>query len=471
MSTTVRTQTALSSGAVAELREAVRGTVLVPGDAGYADAAPIWNGMFDAAQPALIVQCAGAADVLRAIGIARSEDLEIAVRSGGHSIPGFSTVDGGIVIDLSGMRGVRVDPAARRATVQPGLLWQDLDAETQAFGLASTGGLVSTTGVAGFTLGGGIGWLVRKQGLAADHLIGADVATADGRIVRAGDDGDPELLWGLRGGSGNFGVVTSMDFALQPVGPTVIGGPVFFAGDRAEEIAAFFREWTASGLPDELTTILNLTTAPPAPFLPPHVHGHPIVAVVACFAGDPGDAEAALAPLRAIADPIADLCGPIPYVGLQQLLDPLWERGMRNHMKAGYLADLSEGACDALLRGWQAKPSPNSELHIHQMGGAFSRVPREHAAFPHRDAPYVVNLISRWADPAQDDAQIAWGRDVYSSLAEHTTGGAYINFLSDEGPERVRAAYGDETYARLQALKRRYDPDNAFHRNQNIQPA
>ena len=470
MATQQHTGPAIAGGTMAELREAVRGTVLAAGDAGYEEAAPIWNGMFDTTRPAVIVKCAGAADVIRAVATARSEGLEIAVRSGAHSIPGFSTVDGGMVIDLSGMRGVRVDPGARRAVVQPGLLWQDFDAEAQAFGLASTGGLISTTGVAGFTLGGGIGWLVRKQGLAADHLIGADVVTADGRIVHAGEHADRALLWGLRGGGGNFGVVTEMEFALQPVGPLVVGGPVFFAGDRAAEIAEFFADWTASGLPDELTTILNFTTAPPVPFLPESIHGKPIVAVVACFAGGAAAADEALAPLKAIADPVADLCGPIPYVALQGLLDPLFGRGMRNHMKAGYLADFSAGARDKLLAGWAAKPSPNSELHVHHMGGAVARMGHDTAAFPHRDAPYVVNLISRWADPAQDAEQIAWGRDVYSSLEAHTTGGAYINFLSDEGPERVRAAYGEDNYTRLQALKRRYDPDNLFHRNQNIRP-
>ena len=291
-----------------------------------------------------------------------------------------------------------------------------------------------------------------------------------GGVVHAGEHADQELLWGLRGGGGNFGVVTEMEFALQPVGPLVVGGPVFFAGDRAAEIAAFFAEWTASGLPDDLTTILNFTTAPPVPFLPESVHGKPIVAVVACFAGGAAAADEALAPLKALADPVADLCGPIPYVALQGLLDPLFGPGMRNHMKAGYLADFSAGARDAMLAGWAAKPSPNSELHVHHMGGAAARMARDSAAFPHRDAPYVVNLISRWADPAEDDAQIAWGRDVYASLDDHTTGGAYINFLSDEGPDRIRAAYGEEGYARLQALKRRYDPDNLFHRNQNIRP-
>jgi FAD/FMN-containing dehydrogenase len=466
----VETHAPLAVGAVQELRDAVRGDVLAPGDPGYDEARPIWNGMFDDVRPALLVRCAGAADVMRAVELARSEDLEIAVRGGSHSLPGFSTTDGGLVIDLGPMRGVRLDPVTRRVVAQPGLQWRDLDAETQAFGLAATGGLVSTTGVSGFTLGGGIGWLVRKQGLTCDHLVAADVVTADGRLVRAGEDGDPELLWGLRGGGGNFGVVTALELALQPVGPMVTGGLVFFDGDRGEEILRFFRDWTASGLPDELTTLLDLTTAPPVPFLPEAVHGKPIVAIAACFAGTADAAERALAPLRELGDPVADLLGPIPYVALQGLLDPLWERGARNHMKAGYVDDFGDGAIDALVRGWAAKPSPMSELHLHHVGGAAASEPAGGAAFAHRDAPYVANFISRWTDADEDEEQVAWGRDVYASLQEFTTGGAYVNFLGAEGQDGVRAAYGDVAYERLQALKRTYDPDNAFRRNQNVRP-
>jgi FAD/FMN-containing dehydrogenase len=465
------TMQTLAGGEIAELREAIRGTVLAPGDPGYDEGRKLWNGMFDDVHPALVVQCAGTADVIRTIELARSEGLEIAVRGGGHSIPGFSTTEGGIVIDLSPMKGIRVDPTTRRVVAQPGLLWQDFDAETQAFGLAATGGLVSTTGVSGFTLGGGIGWLVRKQGLACDHLVGADIVTADGRLVRAGADGDSELLWGLRGGGGNFGVATALEFALQPCGPMVYGGIAVFAGERAADVCAFYADWTASELPDELTTVLNLTTAPPAPFLPESVHGLPVAVLAACYAGPADAGERALAPVRDLGEPVADLLGPLPYVAMQQLLDPLWGRGARNHMKAGYLADLGSGAVDALLRGWEAKPSPMSELHVHHMGGAAARRAHDSAAFPHRDAPYVVNLISRWTDAGTDDEQVGWGRELYSSLAEHTTGGAYVNFLGDEGADRVQAAYGDEAYARLQALKRTYDPDNAFHRNQNVVPA
>jgi FAD/FMN-containing dehydrogenase len=473
MSTTDRTHAALDAGTVQELREGLRGVAIAPQDPGYDVARTGWNGMFDDRRPALVVQCAGTADVIRAVQFARSEGLEMAVRGGGHSIPGFSTVEGGIVIDLGPMKGVRVDPAARRVTAQAGLQWAELDHETQAFGLAATGGLVSTTGIAGFTLGGGIGHLVRSQGLACDRLIGADVVTADGRLVRAGmaSDEQAELLWALKGGGGNFGIVTSMDFQLAPVGPVVYGGAAFFEGHRAGELLQFFREWGASGLPDGMTPLLNLTTAPPAPFLPEELHGKPVVALIACWAGPLEEGERRFAPVRALGGIAVDLLGPIPYVALQQLVDPLWTKGARNHMKAGYLSDLEDEAIARLVDGFERKPAPQCELHVHLMGGAAGRVPADASAFPHRDAPYVLNLISRWQEPAQDEEALAWGRDVYASVSEHTTGGSYINFLDDEGADRVRDAYGPATWERLQAVKATYDPDNAFHRNQNIAPA
>jgi FAD/FMN-containing dehydrogenase len=473
MTTLDTTQHALAAGAVQELRDATRGEVLVPGDRGYDEARKIWNGMFDDRHPALVLRCAGVADVIRGVQLARSEGLEIAVRGGGHSIPGFSTVDGGIVLDLGPMNGARVDPATRRVSAQAGMQWHELDHETQMFGLASTGGLVSTTGVAGFTLGGGIGHLVRSQGLACDRLLGADLVTADGRLVRAGigNGEDTDLLWALKGGGGNFGVVTSLDFQLEPVGPIVYGGAAFFEGHRAAELLSFFREWEASGVPEALTPLLNMTTAPPAPFLPEELHGKPVVALIGCCAGAVEDGERAFAPVRDLGGIAVDLLGPIPYVALQQLIDPLFGRGARNHFKAGYLGDIDDAAIDRLVAGYERKPAPQCELHVHMLGGAAGRVPADAAAFPHRNAPYVLNLVSRWQDPAQDDECVAWGRDVYASIEEHTTGGAYINFLGDEGTDRVRAAYGEETYARLQAVKAAYDPDNAFHRNQNIEPA
>jgi FAD/FMN-containing dehydrogenase len=470
---TIDQRRGVDAGTLQELRETLRGTALAPGDAGYDEARTIWNGMFDDQRPALIVRCAGVADVVRAVQLARSEGLEIAVRGGGHSIPGFSTVDGGIVIDVGPMKGVRVDPNRRRVTAEAGLQWHELDHETQAFGLASTGGLISTTGVAGFTLGGGIGHLVRSQGLSCDRLIGADVVTPDGRLVRAGtaSDEEAELLWALKGGGGNFGIVTSLDFQLEPVGPMVYGGALFFEGERAPDLLRLLRDWSASDLPDELTPLVNLTTAPPAPFLPEELHGKPVAVLIACWAGPLEEGERQFEAVRALPGLAVDLMGPIPYVALQQLVDPLWTKGARNHMKAGYLSDLDDATIERLVAGFQRKPGPQFELHVHLMGGAAARVPADASAFPHRDAPFVLNLISRWQDPSQDAEALAWGRDTYAAVQEHTTGGAYINFLDDEGADRVRDAYGPGTWERLQAVKATYDPDNALHRNQNVAPA
>src|SRR5262245_51340567 len=323
MATTDLTHTSkLAAGSVAELAESMRGQLIVPTDAEYDEARAIWNAVHDG-RPELIARAAGVSDVIQALGFARSEELMVAVRGGGHSIPGFSTVDDGIVIDLSPMQGIRVDPESRTATAQPGVTWASFDHETQAFGLATTGGLVSSTGIAGFTLGGGVGWLMRKHGLAADNLIAADVITADGTLVRASEDENPDLLWGLRGGGGNLGIVTSFEFKLHPVGPLVTAGVIFYPGDRAGEILRFYRDWVEDA-PDELTTLANLLTAPPAPFIPEEWHGKPLVALIGMYAGPTDEGERAVRPLRELGDPVADLLGPMPYVAMQQLVDPLW---------------------------------------------------------------------------------------------------------------------------------------------------
>src|SRR3954454_16410758 len=330
----------LGDATLAELEQGLAGRLIRPGDDDYDSARAVWNGSHDR-RPALIVRAAGAADVMRAVQFARSEDLEIAVRGGGHSIPGFSTTDGGIVIDLSAMRAVRVDPERRTAVAQGGATWADFDHETQAFGLAVTGGLISTTGIAGFTLGGGIGWLMRKHGLTSDNLIAAEVVTADGRLVRASESENPELLWGLRGGGGNFGVATSLEYRLHPVGPNVLAGPIFFAGDRAEEVLRFYRD-SALALPAEMTTLATLTPAPPAPFLPEEGHGKPVVAVVAVYAGDPDEGRRVVQPLKDLGDAVADLIDVIPYTVMQSLLDGLWERGAHNYMSASFVAELND---------------------------------------------------------------------------------------------------------------------------------
>ena len=458
----------LGDGTIAEFAEAMRGEVLRPGDDGYEAARPIWNGAHDG-HPALIARCAGVADVMRAVELARSENLVVAVRGGGHSIPGFSTCDGGIVIDMSGMQGVRIDPERRTARVEAGATWNVFDREAQAFGLATTGGLVSTTGVAGFTLGGGVGWLMRKHGLACDNLIGADVVTADGRLVHASEDENADLLWGLRGGGGNFGIVTSFVFRLHPVGRTVVAGPVFYPGDSAGQVLRAWRDWTGQA-PEELTTLANLLIAPPAPFLPEEWHGKPLVAIIAVHSGSIEDGERAVEPLRRFAEPVADLIGPMPYTTMQSLIDPLWGPGPHSYMKAGFLRGLDDGAVDALLAGHAAMDSPMSEIHVHHVGGAVARVPDNGTAFGERSAPYLLNVIARTPSAEGYSAAVEWGRAVHRGQAAQLTGGTYVNFLSAEGDERVRAAYGDN-YARLVALKGKYDPTNLFRLNQNIAPS
>jgi FAD/FMN-containing dehydrogenase len=458
----------LGEATLAEFEQGLSGRLIRPDDDGYDEARSIWNGAHDK-RPALIVRCAGVADVMRAVDFARSENLDIAVRGGSHSIPGFSTVDDGIVIDLSAMRSVHVDPARRTAVAEGGTTWADFDHETQAFGLAVTGGLVSTTGLAGFTLGGGIGWLMRKCGLTCDNLIGADVVTADGQLVHASESENPELLWGLRGGGGNFGIATTLEYRLHPVGPNVLAGPIFFPGDRAEEILRFYRDWVRE-LPDDTTTLANLTTAPPAPFLPEEVHGKPVVAVVAVHAGDPEEGRRVIQPLKDIADPVADLIDVIPYTMMQSLLDALWERGAHNYMSSAFVDELSDEAIAAAVERHADVPSPHSEIHLQHFGGAVARVGDDDTAFGNRSAQYVLNVIARSPTADGFDGNVEWARSTTRALSPVSRNAAYVNFMGDAGDERLRASYGDAKYERLVALKRRYDPTNLFRLNQNIKP-
>jgi len=466
--TTAITPQVLGDATLAELEQGLRGQLIRPSDEGYDEARAVWNGAHDG-RPALIVRCAGVADVMRAVDFARSEDMLVAVRGGGHSVPGFSTCDGGLVVDLSAMTAVRVDSALRTASAEGGCTWAVFDHETQAFGLAVTGGLVSTTGLAGFTLGGGIGWLMRKVGLACDNLVAADVVTADGQLVHASEEENSELLWGLRGGGGNFGIATSLEYRLHPIGPMLMAGPIFFAGERAEEVLRFYRDWVRE-LPDEVTTLANLTTAPPAPFLPEAVHGKPIVAVIAVHAGEPEHGRALVAPLKDLGDPIVDLIGVMPYTAMQSLLDGLWTRGAHNYMRSAYLDELSDAAIAATVSRHQAVPSPHSEIHLHQFGGAVAHAGGDDAAFGDRSAQYVLNVIARSPDAEGFDANVAWARGTTEALAPVSRDGAYVNFMGDAHDERLRASYGDTNYERLVALKRRYDPTNLFQLNQNITP-
>jgi FAD/FMN-containing dehydrogenase len=368
------------------------------------------------------------------------------------------------------MKAIDVDIAARTATAGGGVTWAEFDAATQEHGLATTGGLVSSTGVAGFTLGGGIGWLMRKHGLACDNLRSAELVTADGQIVTASATENAELFWGLRGGGGNFGVVTAFEFDLHPVGPTVAAGAVFYPGERAEEIMRFYRDFVRD-VPDELTTLVNLLTAPPAPFLPEEWHGKKLVALIGCYSGDAGEGERAMQPLRELGDPVADLIGPMPYVGMQSLIDALWPRGTKAYMKAGYLRELDDAAIETAARFHQDATSPASEIHVHHFGGAVARVDDGETAYGDRQAPFVLNILAVTHEPGGLDPHVEWAQRLYAAIEPSLTGGAYINFLSAEGAERVKAAYGAEKFARLQALKDRYDPTNLFHLNQNVPPS
>src|SRR4051794_13442323 len=440
----------LGEATIQELRESVRGEIFTPGSEGYEEASKVWNGLHDGRRPALVVKCTGAADVIAAVGFARSNDIPLAVRGGGHSIAGFSTCDDGIVIDLGPMNGVRVDPIARTATVGGGAVWADVDHEAQALGLATTGGLVSSTGVAGFTLGGGIGWLMRKHGLACDNLVGADVVTADGTLVHASETENAELFWGLRGGGGNFGIVTQFELAVHPVGPLLYAGPIFYSADADENLMRAFRDW-APGASDDVTAVVNLTTAPPLPVIPEAWHGRKVAAIIAVSAGPVEDGAAHVQEFRTVAEPVADLLGPMPYGVIQTLIDPLWEKGIHAYFKATNLARLDDELIDRIAELHRAAPGPQCEVHIHQMGGAVGRVGEGETAFAERSMPYVLNAVTGWHDPDEADAHVEWARAVIEAATDASTGRAYVNYLSDG--DGARSAYGEETYRRLVALK------------------
>ncbi len=450
------------------LRADVRGEVVVPGDEMYDQTRKVWNGMIDR-HPAVIVRCAGTSDVMKAVKFAHDQGLKtVSIRGGGHNIAGNAVCEGGLMIDLSPMKSVRVDPVRRTARVEPGATWRQFDLEAQAFGLATTGGLVSSTGVAGFTLGGGIGWLVRKHGLAMDNLISVDLVTADGRLVSASVSENPDLFWGVRGGGGNFGIVTCFEFQLHPVGPIIVGGPVMHRAKDAEALLRFHREFVKA-IPDELTTLVVFLTAPPLPFLPQEVVGTHLVAVVACYSGPVAEGERLLAPLKKFGQPVADLIGPMPYAVLQSLFDESAPSGIQNYWKSAYLKGLDDEAIETILENVERAPSPLTAVHLHHLGGAMRRFGDDATAFGNRDASFVLNMVSAWTDPKDDEKNIEWTRDFFEEMKGFTTG-AYVNFLGEEGEERVKSAYGEEKYRRLAALKAKYDPTNFFHMNQNIKP-
>jgi FAD/FMN-containing dehydrogenase len=466
------TRTASRTPEFDELGGSFRGELLLPADPDYDSARRIWNGAIDR-RPACIARCTGVADVVAAVRFARERDLEIALRGGGHNVAGTAVCDEGIVIDLSAMRAVSVDPAGRTAWVQGGALWGDVDHETQAHGLATTGGIISHTGVAGLTLGGGLGFLMREHGLAVDNLLAADVVTAGGGVIQASADEHPDLFWALRGGGGNFGVVTSLRFALHPLGPTVLAGPVFWAADDTTDVLRFYREF-AAGAPDELGTVVRLGTVPPLPSIPEGLHWRPAIAVACCYAGAVEDGERAVRALRQFGRPLVDLLAPSPYVAFQGGLNDTVPHGWHYYWKGTTLAGLSDDVIAAIADHVYAAGSPRSYAAIFHMGGAVARVPHVATAFGGRGVAHNMSIDAVWLPDEADEhaaAETGWARRFFEAMQPHGAGRVYVNFLdSDDGAGRVREAYGDEIYRRLMEVKAMYDPDNAFHRNTNIPP-
>jgi FAD/FMN-containing dehydrogenase len=459
--------TVIDGGAVDELQTSFRGELVRPDDAGYDEHRKVWNGSIDR-RPALIARCTGVADIRAAVRLARSQDLLVAVRGGGHSFPGLSVCDDGMLIDLGLMKGIRVDPEGRTARVQAGVLLGELDRETQEFGLAVPSGIVTHTGLAGLTLGGGIGWVMRKYGLTIDQLLSVDVVTANGELVRASADQNADLFWGVRGGGGNFGIVTEFEFKLNPVGPYVMAGPVFWPMEDAPEVLRFYRDWIAD-CPDELMTIAVQRRAPALPIVPPDLVGKLVVAVVACYAGPVEDGERVVRPLKEFGSPVLDLCRPKPFLEHQRMFDPSYPHGWSYYVRSCDVAALDDDVIDIVVEHGRRITSPVTSVALWQMGGAVGRIDDGATAFNGRQAGFTFNINGNSKTADGFDAERQWARDYWSALAPHHTS-VYVNFLMEEGEERVRQAYGAGKYDRLKALKRKYDPTNFFTLNQNIKP-
>jgi hypothetical protein len=449
--------TALPAERVEHFKASLRGEGLGPGDADYEAARRVWNGMIDR-RPALIARCAGIADVIQAVQFARAHNLAVAVRGGGHSIAGHGVCDGGLMIDLSRLKGIRVDPARRTVRAEPGVTWGEFDHETQAFGLATTGGIVPTTGIAGLTLGGGLGYLMRRFGLACDNLLSVDIVTADGELRTASTTENAELFWGLRGGGGNFGVVTSLEYRLHPVGPLVLGGFVFHPRAVAKDALRFYAQFTRTA-PDELTTYFAFATSP---------EGQPVVVFITCYSGLLDQGEEVLRPLRQFGTPLADTVSAMPYTALQTLAGPLYPPGRLNYWKSSFLTQLDDAAFETLIAQFQMVPSPYSAMALEQLGGAVSRVGADETAFSQRTIPYSLIITSEWEDPAATDRNVSWTRECWAAMRPFESEAAYVNYLDADEQDRTRASYAGRTYERLVALKNQYDPSNLFRHNQNI---
>jgi FAD/FMN-containing dehydrogenase len=442
--------------------------MLQPDDSGYDEARQIWNAMIDR-RPAMIVRCAGAADVMCSVAFARDHDLLLAVRGGGHNIAGNAIFNDALVIDLSQMKSVRIDPAMRRAYVEGGATLADFDHEAQAFALATPLGINSTTGVAGLTLGGGFGWLSRKYGMTVDNLVAADVVTADGQQVRATSTDHPDLFWAIRGGGGNFGVVTMFEYQLHAVGPDVLSGLLVFPFDQARDVLTHYRDFVQA-MPDELAVWAVLRKAPPLPFLPADVHGKEVVVLAVCYCGKIDEGQRAIQALRSFGQPCGEHIGAQPYQAWQQAFDPLLTPGARNYWKSHNFASLGNDAIGAIIHHAGALASPQCEIFLGLIGGQASRAKPDATAYAHRDALYVMNVHARWDEPADDGKCISWARNVFDGTAQYATGGVYVNFLTEDETARIGAAYGPN-YDRLMQIKKKYDPQNLFRQNQNIKPA
>jgi FAD binding domain/Berberine and berberine like len=458
----------LDPSALQELHAGFRGELVGPSHRAYDDTRTIWNGSIDR-YPVLVARCADASDVIAAVRFARRHPLPVAVRSGGHSFPGLSVCDGGIVIDLGLMKGIRVDPERRTVRAQAGVLLGDLDAATQPFGLAVPAGIVTHTGLAGLTLGGGIGWLMRKYGLTVDQLVEATVITADGELVKASATENADLFGGIRGGGGNFGIVTEFEFRLNPVGPTILGGPIAWVIEDSSKVLRFYRDWITD-VPNELTTIVVHRSTPPLPGIPAHLHGVPIVSVICCYAGDLEEGEKVLRPMKAFGSPVFDLCAPRPFLELQAMFDPSFPHGWWYYFRSCDVAELSDGVIDVVAEHAPKMTSKLTAFPIFQLGGAVRSVAEDESVFNGRQAGHTFNINATTATRKGFDEEREWARTFWNALQPYHSS-VYVNFLMNEGEERIRQAYGEKRYQRLKVLKRKYDPDNLFRLNQNIPPS
>lgn len=462
------TDTAVGDEEIAALGEALRGGVYTHGSSEYDEGRTIWNAMVDR-KPGLVIRAFGTSDVQKAVNFARENGLMIAVRSGGHQIAGHAVAEGALLLDLSHMNAVRVNVSEKTVRVEPGATLGDVDRETQVHNLALPTGINSTTGIAGLTLGGGFGWLTRKYGMTIDNLLSVDIVTADGVVRTVSEDELSDLFWAIRGGGGNFGVVTSFEFSVHDVGPEVLSGLIVHPLEEAPELLKGFRQ-IADIAPDEMTVWVVMRKAPPLPFLPESWHGRPVLVFAACYAGDMAKGEEALAGLRALGNPIADVIGPTPFLGWQTAFDPLLTPGMRNYWKSHDIDTLSDGAISVLMEAIANLPDPNCEIFIAHVGGAMARVPAAETAYPQRSAHFIMNVHARWQEASGDQDCIAWARELFDDMAEYSTGSAYVNFMPDDEVERVAGVYGPNM-KKLAEVKAKYDPHNLFRVNHNIAPA